>query len=270
MHQALIDSLTAAYAELPQVDAVAVAGSRGSDGVGADAISDIDLFVYTRGPIDVATRRGVMEAHEGVSRVDPQMNLEWLHVPSGIGVDVIVFDAAWMEDTVLRVVERHQAAMGYTTCFWHTIRQSTPGFDRTGWFASLQRRCAVPYPDALRQNIVDHNHPMLRNAMPSYANQIAKAIRRADQVSVNHRIAALVASYFDCLFAANGVTHPGEKRLVSWAERRCRFVPEQMGKDLDAVYAAAGTDVAALMPLITRLLDRLDPALIHSGLVLPV
>jgi hypothetical protein len=45
--------------------------------------------------------------------------------------------------------------------------------------------------------------------------QIAAAIRRNDTVSINHRVAAWLASYFDIIFAVNSRFHPGEKRLLS-------------------------------------------------------
>ena len=50
--------------------------------------------------------------------------------------------------------------------------------------------------------------------MPAYPKQIIKSVQRNDFVRINHRITEFLASYFDLLFAINGVTHPGEKRLV--------------------------------------------------------
>jgi hypothetical protein len=50
-----------------------------------------------------------------------------------------------------------------------------------------------------------------------YLEQIKAAIVRQDPVSLNHRIAAWLSSYFDILFATNGQFHPGEKRLLTYA-----------------------------------------------------
>jgi len=51
-----------------------------------------------------------------------------------------------------------------------------------------------------------------------YLRQINAAIVRQDPVSVNHRVAAWLSSYFDILFAMNGQFHPGEKRPLIYAE----------------------------------------------------
>jgi hypothetical protein len=270
----LLASLCEQFAALPQVEAVALGGSRGRDAAGADACSGIDLYVYTRDDIALPVRQAIVERCGGASRADLGMTYwgagdEWLAAGSGIEVDVVFFDTAWMQESIARVIDRHQASIGYTTCFWHTVRHSLPLHDQSAWFADLQARCAIDYPRALRRNIVNLNHPLLRGVIPAYANQIAKAVARRDLVSLNHRLAALLASYFDCLFAANGLLHPGEKRLLELAADRCTFVPEQMVADVGAVLHAAAADIASVPQRLSGLLDRLDSALLASGLDLP-
>ena len=148
--------------------------------------------------------------------------------------------------------------MGYTTCFWHTVRNSQILSDPHGWFGNLQDMARAPYLPALRQNIIAFNHPVLRAVIPSYLHQIEKAVRRGDLVSINHRLAALLASYFDIIFAFNGVLHPGEKRLVNLALAGCPSLPVKMAADLDDVLHASGTGSTILLEHLTRLLDRLD------------
>jgi hypothetical protein len=271
-HLELARRLAGLFAPLPQVEAVALGGSRGGGGVATDAASDIDLYVYTRGDVALADRRGIVEAAGGAARADLGMHFwgpgdEWLHAPTGIHVDAIYFDAAWMEEQVDRVLVRHEASLGWTTCFWHTVRRSIALEDPRGWFARLQARCAVEYPEELRRAIVALNHPVLRGVLPAWANQLAKAARRGDLVSVNHRLAGLLASYFDVLFAVNRVPHPGEKRLVEAAVGGCARLPEGFPADLEDLLRTATTDLAGLPARIDRLLDRLDELLEAEGLL---
>ena len=66
-------------------------------------------------------------------------------------------------------------------------------------------------------------------------NQIAKALMRNDLVSINHRLAAFLASYFDILFAINEIPHPGEKKLIDIVENQCNIKPENFKENLDKV-----------------------------------
>jgi len=260
----LAEKVAGQFAQLAQVEAIALGGSQ--TGEYQDSASDIDLYVYTRDEIPLAVRRQIVEKSGGASKASLGLTFwgpgdEWFEAASGIEVDVVYFDAEWMEGQVKQVVELHRASLGYSTCFWHTIRQSRILYDPHHWFQRLQDRCRQEYPEALRRNIIDLNHPVLRGLIPSYYNQIAKAIKRQDLVSVNHRIAALFASYFDLLFSFNRVLHPGEKRLVSFAWTNCQKLPDEMASDIEAVLCASSSGDPALLTHLDRMLDRLDDLL---------
>lgn len=270
-HGVLAASIAARFIELPEVEAVALGGSRGVSGLGADAASDIDVYVYTRADIALEERIGVIDATGGASRTDLDQRYwgpgdEWLTADAGTEVDIIYFDAGWMAGQLDRVLVRHEPSLGYSTCFWHTVRGSTPLEDPRRWFAGLQERCDVPYPERLRANIVAFNHPVLRGIIPSYAAQLEKAVLRRDLVAVNHRIAALLASYFDIVLAVNRVTHPGEKRLLEACTARCSRVPESMQADVAELLETATIDLPGLPGRVDRLLDRLDAFLIDAGM----
>lgn len=204
-----------ALAGLEQVECIMLAGSMAAGR--ADAASDYDVYVYTSAPLPLAARQAVLAP---LCRQMEWQNQFWETEDDGVlnsgrEIELIYRDREFLPGILASVVENHQAWIGYTTCFWANLLDSQILFDRRGWGAALQQRFAVPYPQALKENIIRKNLPLLRQAMPAYYHQIAKALQRDDPVSVNHRTAALLASYFDILFAANGVPHPGEKRLLA-------------------------------------------------------
>lgn len=261
--QRLTRTLGEQFAALPQVKAVAVGGSR--SGGHADAASDIDLYVYTRADIPLVVRQEIVRWVGGASRANLGLTYwgpgdEWFDAASGIEVDVVYFDAAWMEEQQRRVLERHEASLGYTTCFWRTIRSAQVLHDPRGWHRALQQQSERPYPEPLRRAIVALNRPVLREIIPSYLHQLEKAVRRRDLVSVNHRLAALLASYFDIIFAVNRVLHPGEKRMLEIAQRECALLPAELARDIPAALAA-GADPERLPGILGGMLDRLDALL---------
>lgn len=260
----LAERVAARFAGRQEVTAVALGGSMAA--CAADSSSDIDLYVYTVRDVPLDVRAGIVEATGGASRVDLGLTYwgpgdEWYHAPSGVEVDIVYFDAAWMEGELRRVLVDAAPSLGYTTCFAHTIAASRPFHDPRGWLATQQALCARPYPESLREAIIAHNHPVLRGVIPSYRGQIEKAAGRGDAVSANHRVAALLASYFDILFAFNRVYHPGEKRLIEKALALCPRLPEGMEGDLAALMAESGAPSPALLSHLDRLLDRLDDLL---------
>jgi hypothetical protein len=256
------------FAALPQVVAVALGGSYSS--AAADDGSDIDLYVYTSATITPDEQAALIERSGGATWAELDLpywggvNM-WRDAASGITVDCMYFGAAWIEEQVARVMDAHEPSMGYSTCFCRTVAQSRVLHDPRGWYGALQARCTAPYPDELRRKVITHNHPLLRTIMSSYQYQIERAVERGDLVSVNHRLAALLASYFDILFALNRVLHPGEKRLLAFARRECALLPACLEEDVNTLLAASGTAPGDVVAHLARLLDRLDALLAKAG-----
>ena len=164
---------------------------------------------------------------------------EWIDAQTGRHVDVMYRTPVWIEEQLERVLVRHEASVGYSTCFWHNVLHSTPLFDRSGWYRDLQATAARPYPQPLQRAIIARNHPILRQTLSSYLAQIERAVRRGDSVSIQHRVTALLASYFDVLFAVNELPHPGEKRLLQFAATRCAKTPLDMETQINALFETA-------------------------------
>ena len=257
--------VAAHVSQLPGVIAIVLAGSTGA-GV-ADECSDVDLDVYALATIALDQRAAL--ARELADPPHPSRSTTTSGSPERVDRAWEwyrgrhpVSHAQWIEDQLDRVLVHHEASLGYTTCFWHAVSTSHSLYDPTGWYAELQDRARIPYPEPLRRAILAKNYPVLGQIRSSYAHQIAAAVARRDTVSLNHRVAALLASYFDVLFALNRVLHPGEKRLVEYAERTCAEWPEHMVDDVAALTQALGAaDQVAVSQQVTTLLNRLDTLL---------
>jgi len=269
--QALIAEITAEFARLPEVTAVVLSGSNGSGC--PDAGSDIDLYVYAEHEPSQAWRGELarkLGERASIGNDFWEPGDEWIALRTGSVVDIMYRSPAWIEQQLDRVLLRHQASLGYSTCFVYNVLHSNILYDRDKWFASLRAKAEQPYPEPLRRAIVARNHPVLRSTLSSYAYQIATALQRNDLPSVNHRIAALLASYFDILFAINRSFHPGEKRLLAHVLAKCPRHPPDFATRvhglLSAIAPAGRTDIPAG---VDDLLDGLDALLIEERLIAP-
>lgn len=259
-----------AFGEVASVEAVVLAGSRVASG--GDARSDIDLYIYARAPLPLAQRaslgsRFADRAEFGNAFWEP--GDEWIDRKTGALVDIIYRTPAWIEEQLDRVLLRHEASVGYSTCFWHNVLHSRPLHDPHGWYRALRARADQPFPMPLQQAIVARNHPILRQVQSSYMNQIVRAVVRGDSVSVQHRLTALLASYFDILFAVNALPHPGEKALLHFALTHCAKLPPGMVNAIESLLATAPFPAESqILERVHALLDGLD-ALLAAEELLP-
>ncbi len=268
IHLTLARKISEQFKLIPQVDAAALGGSlvKGF----TDKFSDIDLYVFSSEIIPLHFRQTIV-TQLGSKQANLDLNFwdlgdEWIDKETGIEVDVIYWNKAWIEEQIDRVLVVQQASVGYSTCFWHTILNSISLFDRDDWFYKLQEKSKLTYPEKLKNAIIAKNHPVLRSVIPSYYYQIQKAIERNDLISVNHRIAALLASYFDVLFALNYLPNPGEKKVLRFALENCLKKPMDLKEQVERVLCPTSFRSEILLNNLTDLLDNLDRLLLEEGI----
>lgn len=262
----LARSICREFEKLENVRAVALGGS--TSGARTDSASDIDLYVYADGAIPVAKRNTIAELfavkiETGNTFFEP--GDEWQDKRTGIYADIMYRTPRWIEDRLNSILVRHEACTGYTTCFWHNVKTSQILFDRAGWLATLQQRAQCAYPPALRRAIIAKNYPLLKDTISSYFRQTEKALRRGDAISVNHRVAAFLASYFDVLFAVNGLTHPGEKKLRDFALTNCSLLPRDFESDFQKLFMPGDSTGATLLSALSGLAENLRPLLTYTS-----
>lgn len=265
-----VDAIARAMAEQlarqPQVQAVTRSGSRAAGT--ADARSDLDLYVYARAPLDPGIRTRIVMPRARRAEIDNrywEVEDVWIEADSGLKVELIHRESAWTEEHLRDLLEGYKAQLGYTTAIWHNVLSAEVLAERDAWFTSLQERARVPYPDGLVAAILGLNLPLLQGSLVAYPEQLRVAAARGDLVSVQHRATALLASYFDVLYAINRAPHPGEKRLLADAARLAR-VPRGMREDVEAILDTSNPDrvLAGVDGLLAHLGDFLQ-ALGHEG-----
>jgi hypothetical protein len=258
--QEFAQKLASAYSSLAHVRAVALGGSRAGS-FKPDSLSDIDLYVYHDSEIPLSARQLIASDNSTEAETGNKFweeGDEWIVRSSTLKVDVMFRGVGWIEDEITRVMERHEAKLGYSTCFLYNVQTCLVLSDRDGWLKGLKARASRPYPAALRDAILSKNHPVLRKIHSAYSRQIESAIERNDFVSLNHRVAALLASYFDIVIAVNRLAHPGEKRLVQFVRESCPSKPNRFEENVAGLLAAAPRGGIGVIAGVKALLDSLD------------
>jgi predicted nucleotidyltransferase len=260
----LLRELARLFAAIPEVEGVALGGSTATGQ--ADTSSDIDLYIYSSDPVPLSARSALSKPR--AERIEVGNHFfesgdEWDERETGIHIDIMYRDLSDIQSRLDRVLVGYEASIGYTTCVWHNVLTCRTLFDRSGRLDELKRFADRPYPDELAKAIVAKNHPLLRDNFGAFGGQILKAAQRNDVVSVNHRIAAFLASYFDIIFAASREPHPGEKRLLPTAGALPRH-PPHMQEDIERLLYARTP--AELGEPIDSLANNLGELLARQGL----
>ena len=233
----MINQLFSDLSKLPQVEAIALGGSRAGNHF--DAKSDYDIYLYCTNPISEAERRSILSQY--CSYIEYGNHFWELEdngtLNNGIDFDLLFRNLDDFIAGVANVVEGCNPCNAYTTCMWHNLITCTIIYDRDGRLTAAKDRFSVTYPEQLKQNIIHNGWRLLHTSMPAYELQIKKAAARGDLVSINHRTAAFLETYFDILFALNGQTHPGEKRLIQLCKERCAILPTRFEENLNNLFS---------------------------------
>lgn len=246
------------FAALPEVEAIALGGSRA--GADYDEKSDYDLYIYCTSIPYESLRKCILEKYCQYMEIG---NSFWeleddCTMKDGTDIDILYRNIEDFSQTIRSVVEEHAAYNGYTTCMWHNLLHSQILYDKNGKLESLQKKYQIPYPDKLRDNIIRKNLRLLTGNLPSYDVQIKKAAARKDIVSVNHRTAAFLESYFDIIFALNKLTHPGEKRMVQYAKEQAEILPAAFEENLDKLFQNLFVDLEKAVQTLEEMIAELE------------
>lgn len=253
-----VNELFKELGSLPQVEAIALGGSRATGR--NDEKSDYDVYVYITDSIAEAARRDILDKYCQHMEIG---NSFWeleddVTLKNGIDMDIIYRDLQGFENMVSSVVTDCVSWNGYTTCMWHNLITSRIVFDRQGKLFALQQKYRIPYPKKLKENIISNNLKLLSGMLPSFDMQIQKAENRADLVSVNHRVTEFLASYFDIIFALNEMPHPGEKRMQSICSKECSILPQNFDENLNRLFE--GMFRQDISPVIADMVDEIKKA----------
>ena len=253
----MVNQLFSDLSQLPQVEAIALGGSRSS--ANYDEKSDYDVYLYCTSPVPEDVRRTILEKYCSYMEIGNQF---WEYednctLCNGIDIDILYRNIDNFTAEVADVVERFHSRNGYTTCMWHNLLTCKILYDRDGRLAAAKQRFSIPYPPALKESIVARNRKLLQGTLPAYDAQINKAVQRGDFVSINHRVSAFLESYFDLLFALNEKTHPGEKRLVKLCRETCTILPDNFEKNLDILFSHLFTAPDRIASDLNQILEAL-------------
>ena len=222
------------FSKIPEVEAIAIGGS--STAKTSDKSSDLDIYVFSKNGVPIELRENIIKEVSSKYEIGEEYfgsGDEFLYDKENIVMDLMYWNINWFEDIVNNVWIKHYPSNGYTTCFLYTLNNFNIIYDPNNWLKNLQNKIKTDYPSELQKNIIKRNLMLMKDKpFASYYEQIEKAIKRNDINSINHRISAFLASYFDVIFAMNKLLHPGEKRLIRYAINNCKILPEDFENNI--------------------------------------
>ena len=256
------ENLWSKFSRLPEVEAIALGGSRA--GTQYDEKSDYDLYIYCRSVPKEEIRKQILEECCQYMEIG---NAFWeleadCTLKNGIDVDILYRNLSDFSKDIKSVVKNNLAHNGYTTCMWHNLLNSKILYDKEGKFKELQAEFSVEYPEELRKNIIENNMKLLAGKLPSYDMQIKKAVNRNDLLSMNHRVAAFMESYFDIIFAMNKMTHPGEKRMMSIALKNAKILPAHFEQNIEKLFGDLFTNKELVIKDIECMVEELKKVIV--------
>lgn len=257
----IFDSIIDEFKKFEQVQSIAIGGSQKANT--ADFESDIDIEIFIDKEIPLNERLNIVKKYSSNYEVGGEYfgpGDEFFVDKMNKQLDVMYFDKNWIENIVNNVWKKHYPCNGYTTCFLFTVKNCELLYDKEGWLADLKKQLNVPYPKELKDNIIKRNMLLLKDKpFASYFAQIKKALIRKDLNSVNHRITAFMASYFDIIFANNELLHPGEKKLISYAKKHCKILPPNFEKNINNLLNQPNPDTLTILEdMVYKLKDCIE------------
>lgn len=237
------------YKNFSEVKAIALGGSGVNDT--SDNLSDIDVYIFIEKDIAVKNREKLVKQYSSKYEVGGEYfgsGDEFFVDKLNRQLDVMYWNVNWFESIVENTWFKYYPSNGYTTAFLFTLNNFQIIYDKDNWLKTLQDSIQTKYPHELKQNIIKRNMMLLKDKpFASYYEQIKKAINRNDIVSINHRISAFMASYFDIIFAVNELLHPGEKRLVKYAKDNCQILPDNFEENINKLLVQPNSETLNIL-----------------------
>lgn len=254
----MVTNLINDLSKIDSIEGILLAGSRSTNT--NDSSSDYDIYIYSSSPVSKSERTKICNKYFKYIEL---ANTYFEEEDDGIlkndtPVEIIYRSIDFIKNELDATLFNYRACCGYSTCFWYNFINSIILYDKSGEMESLQNHYNIPYPKQLKNNIIEKNYNLLKEKMPAYFHQIEKAINRNDNISINHRIAALFASYFDIIFAYNNMAHPGEKKLLKIIKDNNLTVPKDMENNINNILKYSILDKDNLLKEIDLLIQNLN------------
>lgn len=255
------------YKKMDEVLAITLTGS-GNSGKN-DFFYDIDVDVILREEINSEHRKKVLkkfsDAIETASGKYGEKDIFILR-NSTTQIDVSYYTIDTLKDNLFNVVDKCKASIGYTTCLWKVVSGAFIAYDKENTLKNLQKKYRVDYPEKLKLNIVDKNYYLLRDSISSYYNQIDTAINNGDLITVREKIYKFLDSYFDVVFAINEIQHPGDKRLLSIINSKCKKVPRLLTEGVNTLLENSCTCDRSILKNMDDMVNDLKEFLGREGI----